>query len=183
MSLAGRGLGALAALALAATGCGGGEPVEGSGYAYDVPEGWEEASEERVSEIAPLADTIVFGEESDGFATNINVVATGQVPEGTDLLTEVELGITTVQEQPEIFGLPEETEIEVTMEPAETTLAGETAFEDQYTTDTGSQMLLQRQVTSISPDGLAFTITATSIGDAADRDMAMDEVLESWSWE
>lgn len=183
MSIARPVIALLAVLALLAAGCGSDDVVEGAGYAYDIPDGWEEASEEEVEELVPLADTITFGEEADGFTTNVNVIASGPVPPGADVAAEVERGIEVLQQQPELFGLPPDTEVVVTREPTETTLAGETAFELEFTTDIGSQVLLQRQLSAVSPDGNAFTITATSIGDTSDRDVAMDEVLSSWSWE
>jgi len=183
MNIARLGIALLAALALLAAGCGSDDAADGAGYTYDVPDGWEGASEDEIDELAPIADTITIGEERDGFATNINVIAVGAVPPDTDLAAEVDRGIRALQQQPGLFGLPAGSTVEVTREPTETTLAGEDAIEVEFTTDTGSQALLQRQVSAVGPDGDAFTITATSIGDTADRDAAMDEALGSWAWD
>ena len=173
----------LTAAALALVGCAGDSTVEGSSYSFEVPDGWSQGSDEEVETIAPLADTIAQGESVDGFATNINVIATGQVPADIDLEAEVLAGAEALADDPEVFGLPPGTVVETVSDFEETELGGETALEYAFETDTGDQVLLQRQITAISPDGLAFTVTASAVEDTTDRDAAFDQAVSSWEWE
>ena len=70
----------IAVLALA--GCGGEEQdqVEGTGYGYAVPDGWEEEDGDDI-EVGPFRpDSLVVGDREGGFATNVNVIREPGVP-------------------------------------------------------------------------------------------------------
>lgn len=173
-----------AVVLLVASGCGGAEGIEGTGYSYETPEGWAKASEEQ-AEVFPLADSIVLDEEGEDedFVTNINVIASGPAGPDVDLEAEAQASIEALQSQPETFGLPAGTEVTVTAEPSEATLDGADAVTYDFETDVGSQVLLQRQLLAVSPDGGGYSITASSESDLEGRDAALDEVLASWAWE
>jgi hypothetical protein len=183
----------LTVAALATAGCGGDEdPVEGTGYTYSVPDGWEDASDSEAADEAPKVigvrfDSVVNGEAEDGFAVNVNVLRE-RVPGGITASEYAELNIATLR-NPSAAGYPpelaeriEELDVSGLSRPRELELDGAGAMAWDYGTTQGGRDLRQRQM-AVVRDGAGYTITLTALpSQFEDGTEALDEVVESWSW-
>jgi hypothetical protein len=184
----------LALAALAASGCGGEDedPVEGTGYTYSVPDGWEDASDSQAAEEAPEVigvrfDSLVNGEAEDGFAVNVNVLRE-RVPGGITASEYAELNIATLRDPsaagypPELAERIEELDVRGLSRPRELELGGTGAMTWDYSTTQGGRDMRQRQMVVVR-DGAGFTITLTALpSQFEDGAEALGEVVESWSW-
>ena len=184
----------LALAALAAAGCGGDDedPVEGTGYTYSVPDGWEDASDSQAAEEAPDVigvrfDSLVNGEAEDGFAVNVNVLRE-RVPGGITASEYAELNIATLRDPsaagypPELAERIEELDVRGLSRPRELELGGAGAMTWDYGTTQGGRDMRQRQMVVVR-DGAGYTITLTALpSQFEDGAEALDEVVESWSW-
>jgi hypothetical protein len=193
--MAGRSLALLLALAaLAAAGCGGGdEPVEGEGYTYSVPDGWEDESDDAGDEIDIAGmgpDSLVMGEVEDGFAPDVNVIREGRLPSGVTIDQYAEVSLAGLQD-PAAAGLPQELVDIVDQldphdfsEPRDSELDGEEAVVWDFSgksRDGGPTRV--RQVTAVHDD-YAYTLTLTVRPERFDEETgALDEVIDSWEWE
>jgi hypothetical protein len=186
----------LALAVFAVAGCGGGDedPVEGTGYTYSVPDGWEDASDQAEDEpglelggIRP--DSIVLAEPEDDFATNVNVVRQDGLPSGVTAAQYAEANLAGLR-NPTAAGLPPElVETVKSLKPSDISerrdvdLDGEEAFEWDYRATQGGGRMRLRQVAAVV-DGAGFTVTLTALPDGFEEgDEALDEIVESWSWE
>jgi DcrB len=186
----------LALAVFAVAGCGGGDedPVEGTGYTYSVPDGWEDASDQAEDEpglelggIRP--DSIVVAEPEDDFATNVNVVRQDGLPSGVTAAQYAEANLAGLR-NPTAAGLPPElVETVKSLKPSDISkrrdvdLDGEEAFEWDYRATQGGRRMRLRQVAAVV-DGAGFTVTLTALPDGFEEgDEALDEIVESWSWE
>ena len=186
----------LAAVALALAGCSDEEEdrVDGSGYTYAVPGGWQDASDE-ASDIdldlpRVLVDSAVIGDRQDDFTTNVNVVREGGLPGGVTARQYGEVSIANLRE-PAAAGFPPEVveELEdINLESLEalpdTELGGREAVAWEYTDGSSGGTATQvRQVAAVS-DGAAYTVTLTAVpDDFEDGTAALDEVVDTWEWE
>ena len=184
----------LALAAVAFAGCGSDEdPVEGAGYTYSVPDGWEDVSNDADDEIdiAGLRpDSLVVGEREDGFAPDVNVIREGGLPQGVTTAQYAEVSLAGLQD-PERAGLPPEL-IDIVgrlnphdfSETRDSELGGEEAVVWEFSgksRDGGDTRV--RQVTAVK-DGSAYTVTLTVRPDRFEEETdALDEVVESWEWE
>jgi hypothetical protein len=180
--------------ALAAAGCGGddGESVEGNGYSYSVPEGWEDAADseaaDEASEVIGMRfDSLVNGEAEDGFAVNVNVLRE-RVPGGITGAEYAELNIAALRDPsaagypPELAERIEELDVRGLSRPRRLELDGAGAMTWDYGTTQGGRDLRQRQMVVVR-DGAGYTITLTALpSQFEDGTEALDEVVESWSW-
>jgi hypothetical protein len=184
----------LAVGTLAAAGCGGEDedPVEGTGYTYSVPDGWEDASDSEAADEAPKVigvrfDSLVNGGAENGFAVNVNVLRE-RVPGGVTASEYAELNIATLR-NPSAAGYPpelaeriEELDVRGLSRPRELELDGAGAMTWDYSTTQGGRDLRQRQM-GVVRDGAGYTITLTALpAHFEDGTEALDEVVESWSW-
>jgi hypothetical protein len=186
---------ALAAVALALAGCSDEEDtVDGSGYTYAVPDGWQDASDE-ASDIdldvqRILVDSAVTGAREDDFTTNVNVVRERGVPAGVTARQYGKVSLANLRD-PAAAGFPPEVvqELEdIDLESLEvlpgTDLGGREAVAWEYTDgSSGGTETQVRQVAAVN-DGAAYTVTLTAAPDAFEEAIpALDEVVESWEWE
>jgi hypothetical protein len=186
----------LAVAVLVVAGCGGDDedPVEGTGYTYSVPDGWEEASDragdEPALQLGALRpDSVVIGESEDDFATNVNVVREGGVPKRVTAAQYAQVSLATLR-NPAAAGLPPEIAEAVerlrptqVSEPREAELDGEEAFEWGYRTAQGDRAVRVRQVATVMGSA-GYTLTLTAMPDRFEQgNEALDEVVESWSWD
>jgi hypothetical protein len=187
-------LGLLAATALIAAGCGGddegseistqeitGDAVEGSGYAYALPDGWSIEQESSGTETG--VDTVIISDDAGGdFRVNIYDVRESDVPDDTEISTYVDAGIAQVQDDPAGFGLPADATVDVVSEPADTELGGEPALDYEVLTKGEGIAASQRQIASIH-EGTAYTITLSAgEGDLEANNAVLDDIVSSWSW-
>jgi hypothetical protein len=184
----------LAVGTLAAAGCGGEDedPVEGTGYTYSVPDGWEDASDSEAADEAPKVigvrfDSLVNGEAENGFAVNVNVLRE-RVPGGITASEYAQLNIATLRDPsaagypPELAERIEELDVRGLSRPRELELGGAGAMTWDYTTTQGGRDMRQRQM-AVVRDGAGYTITLTALpAQFEDGIEALDEVVESWSW-
>ena len=184
----------LALAAFAAAGCGGEDEdkVEGTGYTYSVPEGWEDASDSQAAEEALEVsgvrfDSLVNGEAEDGFAVNVNVLRE-RVPGGITASEYAQLNIATLRDPsaagypPELAERIEELDVRGLSRPRELELGGADAMTWDYSTTQGGRDMRQRQMVVVR-DGAGHTITLTALpSQFEDGAKALDEVVESWSW-
>jgi hypothetical protein len=185
---------ALAAVALA--GCSGGdedgEPVEGTGYTYAVPDGWEDVSEKAEEEIDVggfRPDTLVIGESEDDFATNVNVIREDGLPNGITAAQYADASLAGLRDPvgagvpPELAQAIERGNLRQISEPRDAELDGEEAFAWDYRGTQDGRDVLVQQVAAVM-DGAGYTLTLTVLPDRFDEGKhALDEVVDSWTWE
>jgi hypothetical protein len=183
----------LALAVLTAAGCGGDDPVEGAGYSYSVPDGWDDVSNEADDEIDIVGlrpDSLVVGEREDGFAPDVNVIREGGLPAGVTTAQYADVSLAGLRD-PERAGLPAEL-VDIVgrldprdfSEPRDSELDGADAVVWEFSgksRDGGDTRV--RQVTAVR-DGSAYTLTLTVRPDRFDEETdALDEVVDSWEWE
>ena len=192
-----RRLAALALAALAVAGCSDedGDPVEGNGYSYSVPDGWDDFSEEARDDPGAdfhgsRPDTAVVGEQRDDYTSNVNVLVQEESLPG-NLTTQAfaDANIAGLR-SPAQAGLPPEVaesieslDVRDISEPEEIELGGEEAVAWEYRTTNFGSDLRVRQVAAVM-DGVGYTVTLTTgSGRYEDGLEALDEVVETWEWE
>jgi hypothetical protein len=185
----------LACVALPLAGCSDEEEdrVDGSGYTYAVPDGWQDASDEAGDIDLPmeglLVDSAVTGDRVDDFTTNVNVVREGGLPAGATTREYAAVSLRNLRD-PAAAGLPPDVveqleavdEESLSVTPGED-LGGRGAVEWDYRTTSSGQETRVRQLSAVR-DRAAYTVTLTAVPEAfEDAVPALDEVVESWAWE
>ena len=178
-------------LLLALAGCGGeeGERVDGSGYTYAVPDGWEERAGDELEVGGFRPDSLVMGEREDDFTTNVNVIREDGVPAGVTAADYADVSLAGLRD-PAAAGLPPELAETIEglrprqiSEPREAELDGEDAVAWAYRSTQGERNVRVRQVAAVM-DGAGYTVTLTALPEQLDEGGdALDELLQSWSWE
>jgi hypothetical protein len=189
----------LALLALAAVtlaGCNGDDenedPVEGTGYTYAVPDGWEDVSDQAEEEIDVggfRPDTLVIGESQDDFATNVNVIREGGLPNGVTAAQYADASLAGLRDPvgaglpPEVAQAIEDGDLREISDPRDAELDGEEAFAWDYRGTQDGRDVRVQQLAAVM-DGAGYTLTLTVLPDRFDEgDEALHEVVESWDWE
>jgi hypothetical protein len=187
---------ALAVVALALAGCSDEEEdrVDGSGYTYAVPDGWQDVSDEAgdIDLDVPrvLVDSAVVGDREDDFTTNVNVVREGGLPAGVTARQYGQVSIANLRD-PAAAGFPPEVvealadiDLSTVEELPDTQLGGRDAVAWEYRDDSSAERATQvRQVAAVNGSA-AYTVTLTAVPDTfEDAVPALDEVVESWEWE
>jgi hypothetical protein len=191
---------ALATLALAVAGCGGddsdggeaarGTEIDGDGYAYSLPRGWTDRSDDEDVEGFEVGgfgpDTLVSDRPRDGFATNVNVVLEGDLPDdasGEDYAEQARAALQDPEDLP-----PDARAAVERLEPRgfspleELELDGEPAYATDYTGTQDGRVLRFRNIVTLR-DGVGYGITLTALRDRFDEGLdGLDEVVESWRW-
>ena len=185
---------AVAAVALAACSSGDedAEPVEGTGYTYSVPDGWEDFSDPAEEEIEIggfRPDTLVVGEREDGFATNVNVIREDGLPSGVTAAQYADASLAGLRDPvgagmpPEVAQAIEDGNLRQISEPRGAELDGEEAFAWDYRGTQDGRDVRVQQVAAVM-DGAGYTLTLTVLPDRFDEGSeALDQVVESWDWE
>jgi hypothetical protein len=179
-------------LVIALAGCGGedAETVAGSGYEYEVPEGWKDSThDERLSDIGIAGynfDTIVTGQVEEAFATNVNVIVEGSIAPGVSAREYVDASVRTLRNPELLQG--EARRLISRLHPRDLTasrrieLDGEEAYATDYTGNEGARVLRFRSVVAVR-NGRAYAITYTALRHLfrahADE---VDQILDSWAW-
>ena len=184
---------AVAAVALAACSSGDedAEPVEGTGYTYSVPDGWEDFSDPAEEEIEIggfRPDTLVVGEREDGFATNVNVIREDGLPNGVTAAQYADASLAGLRDPvgagmpPEVAQAIEDGNLRQISEPRDAELDGEEAFAWDYRGTQDGRDVRVQQVAAVM-DGAGYTLTLTVLPDRFDEGgEALDQVIDSWSW-
>ena len=185
----------LAAVALALAGCSGGDedadPVEGTGYTYSLPDGWEDFSDPAEEEIEIggfRPDTLVVGEREDDFSTNVNVIREDGLPNGVTAAQYADASLAGLRDPvgagmpPEVAQAIDEANLRQISEPRDAELDGEEAFAWDYRGTQDGRDVRVQQVAAVM-DGAGYTLTLTVLPDRFDEGTeALDQVIESWSW-
>jgi len=186
---------ALAALAVAGCSDEDGDAVDGNGYSYSVPDGWDDFSEKAREDAAAdfqgsRPDTAVIGEQRDDYTSNVNVVVQEEgLPRNLTPQAFADANIAGLR-TPAQAGLPpavadaiERLDVRGISEPEEIEMGGEEAVAWAYrTTNFGSELRI-RQVAAVVDD-VGYTVTLTTVsGRYEDGLEALDEVVETWEWD
>lgn len=165
------------------------EVVRGTGYEYELPEGWTEASDEDTSQLGAAGfgpDTISADEPEEGFATNVNVILE------SSLATEVTPRVYADASQ-QILRDPsvlrgEARRVVERLDPRDLgsrrriELDGQEAYQLDYTGDQGGRVMHFRAVTTVrGRTGYAVTYTALRTRFAESLD-DFERVLDTWRW-
>jgi hypothetical protein len=185
----------LALTAVAFAGCSSdedGEAVEGTGYTYSLPDGWEDVSDRAEAELEVggfRPDTLVVGEREDDFAANVNVIREDGLPSGVTAAQYADVSLAGLRD-PAGAGLPPEVAQAIDdvnprqiSEPRDAELDGEEAVAWDYRGTQDGRDVRVQQVAAVMA-GAGYTLTLTVLPDRFDEgNAALDQVVESWSWE
>jgi hypothetical protein len=176
----------IAAVAIGACGGDDGERVDGDGYSYELPGGWDDrsASADEISAAGFQPDTIVADDPVEGFTPSVNVVRETSLADDVDVNDYVELSRRNLSDPQalEQLGL-EGFEPQLEDEVREGELDGEDSSSFDYTANQQGKEVAFRQVYAIR-DGTAYVLTYTALRDRfQDGTDALDEVIDSWEWE
>jgi len=166
--------------------------VEGTGYTYSVPGGWQDVSDRAEEELEVggfRPDSLVIAERENDFATNVNVIREGGLPEGVTAARYADVSIAGLRD-PVAAGLPpevaetiEDIKPEQISRPSDADLGGEEAVAWDYRSTQDGRNVRVRQVAAVM-DGAGYTVTLTVLPARLEEGSgALDEVVESWSWE
>jgi hypothetical protein len=187
-----RSLGILLAL-VALAGCSDEDEerpqVEGSGYTYALPDGWEEAAGTDFEVGGFRPDSLVIGERENDFATNVNVIREGGLPDGVTAAQYADVSIAGLRDPvaaglpPEVAEMIEDIDPEQISRPSDAELGGEEAVAWDYRSTQDGRDVRVRQVAAVM-DGAGYTVTLTVLPARHEEGSgALDEVVESWTWE
>lgn len=147
-----------------------GDSIDGDGYTYAIPEGWEDVSDDPAS---AQADSAVRVSESGGaFGTNVNV------------LVSPSAGVTDIESLRDQFKQQIEGMVDSPVkEVPDATIDGETAIGQTATTDQQGATLVFTQYFTAHEDSI-YAVTLTAPQDQADAGAsALDSIIASWKWE
>jgi hypothetical protein len=176
---------AVAAVALSAlTGCGSGDSVGdsvgGTGYTFEIPQGWQRLPFDEPSSFRP--DALIGVPRGKRTLPNINVVV-GPVSANMSLSRFSELSTKPLLQNPRIFGFPAGTDIRVVRKPSATKLDGESALQEDLVAETGSEALKDRSIVALHGT-TSYVVTYTDTEKAFHRDLpGLATVFETWEWD
>ena len=173
--------------ALTAGGCGGddaapergGPPqqgaVEGTGYSFTPPDGWEDAAELFEGSAIRVDTAYAESEPRAGFASSVNVIRETPPKLDPDRFDEFAAAMTLqVEPQATDAGLSPIDELELDGAPARTWMFERRVVE--------RPRVRQQQVVAIHDEAL-YTITWTARNAAFERSRAdLEAMLDSWRW-
>jgi hypothetical protein len=148
---------------------GSGAGIQGDGYSYAVPDGWQDATA-LAKQQSPQADTAIAIASASDFANNINILSpTPYTGDETTLLTQAKQELKSLTSSPVR-----------SIEPVD--FDGTTAQGQQSTGDSASGPLTFTQYLVIK-DGQLRVVTLTSaLDEQAASAAALDKVVDSWRW-
>jgi flagellar basal body-associated protein FliL len=152
-----------------------GEKLTGQGYTYELPEDWNEATDEAKGQDAPgTIDTVsIWGEKLDGSQANVIVEASSGVG-------DADLESLRSTWESNMSGASGSTP----MDYDGTTIDGEEAIGAKFERDnTAGTAIVQIAYLTVH-DGTAYSVILSTQQDKADEAMrAYDDLLGSWTWE
>jgi hypothetical protein len=162
--------------------------VEGTGYTYAVPGGWEEGDEAGFEVGGFRPDSLVVAEREDDFTANVNVVREDGLPSGVTVDEYAEASVGGLRNPaasgipPELAEIVEELNPTRISEPRDAELGGEEALTWDYRASQDGLRVQIRQVAAVV-DGAGYTVTLTTLPAGFDEGTgALDEVVDSWEW-
>jgi hypothetical protein len=188
------GLLAATCIATAFGACGEADRVDGQGYSYAVPDGWDDVSDEaqdqdelQIAGIRP--DSFVIGDRDEGFSVNVNVIHEPGLPQGVSAAEYAEVSLAALRD-PEAAGFPPDAvetlkrlQPRQLSQPTETKLGGRKAVTWKYASSQNGRELRHEQVAAVM-DGAGYTVTLSALpGQLEDGEDALGEVVDSWEWD
>ena len=149
-----------------------GDRIEGAGYSYGVPEGWQDGTE-RFQSMSALLDTGAFDTDaSSGFADNVNVIRNDAYPE---------MGLEEAEQE---FAEEAGTVSERVRIRDRSEIGAQTAIHISGLTSAGKTKVRTEQYSLYREDAwyiVTFSFGENTPDDAMDTDMST--VLGSWQWD
>ncbi|MEX2194564.1 MAG: hypothetical protein WD844_04685 [Thermoleophilaceae bacterium] len=178
---------AILAVALLA-GCGNddsGDAVEGTGYTVDTPGGWDDRSDDS-EEFAASGfepDIVLTADPEGGFSSNINVLRQGSLADGVDADRLTEQSRQALQDPAVLEQLGGDLAPSDISDVSALDIDGEQARAFDYSSEREGQELRFRQVYTVR-EGSGYVLTYTALADGFEEgSAALDDVVESWSWD
>lgn len=147
-----------------------GDNIDGEGYTYAIPQGWEDVGDEPTS---AQADSAVRVSDSGGsFGTNINIIITpsGGVTDLESLRDTFKRQIEGIVDSP----VEEVDDVVIDGEPA----IGQTASADQQ----GTKLVFTQYFVAHEDNIFAVTLTAPQ-AETENGTAALQSILSSWIWD
>ena len=184
-----RRLSALLLASLALVACNADEPqeVSGTGYGYELPEGWENASGESEFEAGGFnSDSVVHAEPEEGFATNLNVIRETSLAPDLRVDAYSRAGLRLLRRPGLLSGELREIFEDIGAHDFSDTgtlrLDGEEARFTDYSSNQGGRALRIRSVSAIRR-GTAYNISFAALRTHFEKDLdALRHVVRSWEW-
>ena len=183
-----RRLGILVLLSLTLVACGAdeAEEVSGTGYSYELPEGWEEASGEDFEAGGLSADTMVHGEAEEGFSTYVNVVRETSLAPDLGIDAYIRAGLRLLKRPDLLSGelrrIFEGIGAHDFSDTGKLKLDGEDARFTDYSSNQRGRALRIRSVSAIR-EGTAYNITFATLRTHFEDDLdALRDLVRSWEW-
>lgn len=149
-----------------------GDLLQGNGYSYTLPDGWQDASEERAGAPGAIDTISVWGDQLEGGRANV-IVETG--PSGGE--TEPE----PLREQ-WVSNMTSSTGANAQEIPG-TTIDGVEAIGVQIESKNENDVEIVQTAYLVVREGSVYSIGLSGkIGDD-DAEQAFEEILDSWTWE
>ena len=152
-----------------------GEKLSGEGYTYELPQDWNEATDEAKGQDAPgTIDTVsIWGEKLDGSQANVIVEASSGVgdadPESLRSTWEKNMSGASGSSPLDYDG---------------TTIDGEEAIGAKFERETTAGTPIVQIAYLTVHDGTAYSVILSTQQDKADEaTQAYDDLLGSWTWE
>jgi hypothetical protein len=162
--------------------------IGGSGYDFTAPKGWSDRSDSDSEDLEFAGfkpDTLVVGDEVDGFQPNVNVLRETRIPGHVDSDDYARIAAQTIRHPERLGGEAGEIRDLRPREfsaPRDTELDGTEAVSQAYTGEREGRVLRFRQVMAVR-DRVAYTVTYTAPRDRFGKDLpAFERMLASWRW-
>jgi hypothetical protein len=185
------------AIAIAACGDDEGGPISGSGYEFDLPSGWHDASDqagdlsEQIGSDIPAGDqgtqydSVALDKPVDGFASNVNVIVQGSLASSVDS-RKLAQSSWRVFLNPELSAQYLPRSLDVVGGPTmikQIDVGGETGYYFDVDTESAGRRLTQRFVTVVR-DGSGYATTFSALGDSFDSELdELESIFDSWRWD
>jgi uncharacterized lipoprotein YehR (DUF1307 family) len=175
--------------AVVIAGCGEDESprVNGTGYSYELPDGWEDVSDDaEFGAVGFNTDSVARGEPEEGFATNVNVIRETSLAEELDIDEYSRAGLRLLKHPEALGGEAREVFERIGAKDFSATekveLDGEDARFTDYSSDQGGRALRLRVVSAIRA-GTAYNITFTALRTHFEEEVdALQDLVGSWAW-
>jgi hypothetical protein len=185
------------AVAIAACGDDEGGPISGSGYEFDLPSNWHDASDQAddlsdqvgsdipAGDLGTQYDAVALDEPVNGFATNVNVIVQTSLASNIDsrrlaqssarVFTDPDMAAQFLPQSLEVVGGPTK------LKP--TDVGAEPGYYFDVETETAGRRLTQRFAVVVH-DGSGYATTFTALGDSFDSELPeLESIFGSWRWD
>ena len=163
--------------------------VRGTGYEYELPEGWTDESDEDTSELGVAGfepDTIAAADPDEGFATNVNVILESSLSSDVTPRVYADASQQILRNPSVLRG--EARRVVERLDPREfgarrrIELDGQEAYQLDYTGDQSGRVVRFRGVTTVR-EGTGYAVTYTALRTRFAESLDdFKRVLDTWRW-